>query len=179
MECGFSAFSLGSCCAVSTCGVREGAAGAHAHLGHPLMGLKLRPPVTSNLSPAPLAFLHLTKSLSRTSVTPGWGPFQPADLDAESGSGRSRVLRVKGRVRLPQAGRFQDVATLPIDQEAAGIEVHLVAWRLEVQGHCGHSRVRAGALSGPVLTTQFQGTVFLSTKGLGSHCLLSAALPPP
>lgn len=71
---------------------------------------------------------------------------QAADLDGESSSGQSGALRVKASVGLPQAGRFQDVATLPVDEEAPSIEVHLVAWCLEVQGHCGYSRVRTGAL---------------------------------
>lgn len=80
---------------------------------------------------------------------------QAANLDGESSSGGSRALGVKVCVRLPQAGRFQDVAALPVDEEAPRIEVHLIAWRLEVQGHCGHSGVRR-ALGGPLLTL-FQG----------------------
>lgn len=70
---------------------------------------------------------------------------QAANLDGESSSGGSRALGVKVCVRLPQAGRFQDVAALPVDEEAPSIEVHLIAWRLEVQGHCGHSGVRMGS----------------------------------
>lgn len=38
---------------------------------------------------------------------------------------------------------FQHVTTAPIAQEAPGVQVHLVAWSLEVEGHC---RDRDGAI---------------------------------
>lgn len=38
-----------------------------------------------------------------------------------------------------QAGGLQHVAAAPVAQEAPGVEVHLVARRLEVEGHCGDS----------------------------------------
>lgn len=86
---------------------------------------------------SPLQPGSLWTRTSRASSAP-----RAADLDGESSFGGSRALRVKVCVGLPQAGRFQDVATLPVDEEAPRIEIHLVARRLEVQGHCGHNRVR-------------------------------------
>lgn len=62
---------------------------------------------------------------------------QAADLDCQSSSRGSGALRVKGGVALPQVCRLQDIATLPIYEEAPCVEVHLVAWSLEVQSHCG------------------------------------------
>lgn len=38
---------------------------------------------------------------------------------------------------------FQHITTAPIAQEAPGVQVHLIAWRLEVEGHC---RDRDGAI---------------------------------
>lgn len=40
-----------------------------------------------------------------------------------------------------QAGGLQHVATAPIAQEAPGVQVHLIAWCLEVEGHCGVRRM--------------------------------------
>ena len=98
---------------------------------------------------------------------------QASDLDGESRSGGPRILRVKGCVGLPQTGGFQDIAALPVDEEAPGIEVHLVTRCLEVQGHCGHSRGGQGllvalssllSLGGSLLSLQ---TDFVR-RGLGS-----------
>ena len=155
MEFGFSAFSLGSCCAVSTCR-DDGEPQPGPHWGRkPLaLGTHPKPPAgdTETGGPAPPApGLRCPRAaLWGTSPDPGQVTLQAADLDGERGSGGSRTLRVKGRVRLPQAGGFQDVATLPIDEEAPSIEVHFVTWRLEVQGHCGHTGGRTGVLSGPL-----------------------------
>lgn len=38
-----------------------------------------------------------------------------------------------------QAEGLQDVAAAAVGQEAPGVQVHLVARRLEVEGHCGDS----------------------------------------
>lgn len=40
-----------------------------------------------------------------------------------------------------QAGGLQHVATASIAQEAPGVQVHLIAWCLEVEGHCGDRRM--------------------------------------
>lgn len=47
---------------------------------------------------------------------------------------------------------FQHVTTTPVAQEAPGVQVHLIAWRLEVEGHC---RDRDGAIGVDVAS---QGT---------------------
>ena len=113
---------------------------------------------------------------------------QASDLDGESRSGGPRILRVKGCVGLPQTGGFQDIAALPVDEEAPGIEVHLVTRCLEVQGHCGHSRGGQGllvalssllSLGGSLLSLQ---TDFVR-RGLGSlqrgsPCLGESTTPP-
>lgn len=153
MELGFSAFSLGSCCAVSTCAGRVRGAAARPEA--------LTPP--SRALPRPLlssGWCHPQRG------DPGQGRAQASDLDGESCSGGPRTLRVKGCVGRPQTDRFQDVAALPVDEEAPGIEVHLVTRCLEVQGHCGHSRGKAGPLSGPLLTAQSQGLTALPADRL-------------
>lgn len=160
MELGFSAFSLGSCCAVSTCAGRRGwgcslARGAHTTL----LGL-----------PQVFVVLGLVPPPQRG---PGQGMAQASDLDGESRSGGPRTLRVKGCVGLPQTGGFQDVAALPVDEEAPGIEVHLVTRCLEVQGHCGHSRGGQGLLVALSSLFSLRGSLLsLQTdcvrRGLGS-----------
>lgn len=62
---------------------------------------------------------------------------QPTHLDCQSSSGGSRALRVKGGVELPEVSRFEDVATLPVYEEAPCVEVHLITRSLKVQSHCG------------------------------------------
>lgn len=153
MELGFSVFSLGSCCAVSTCAGRRGAAARPEALTPPSRALP-RPPLSSG-------WCHPRRG------DPGQGTAQASDLDGESRSGGPRTLRVKGCVGRPQTDGFQDVATLPVDEEAPSIEVHLVTRCLEVQRHCGHSRGEAGPLSGPLLTAQSQGLTALPTDRLG------------
>lgn len=119
----------------------------------------------------------------RPSLSSGWchprrgdagqGTAQASDLDGESRSGGPRTLRVKGCVGLPQTGGFQDVAALPVDEEAPGIEVHLVTRCLEVQGHCGHSRGGQGLLVALSSLLSLRGSLLsrqtdFVRRGLGS-----------
>lgn len=79
---------------------------------------------------------------------------QATDLDCQSSSGGSRALGVKGGVELPEVSGFQDIAALPIYEEAPRVEVHLIARSLKVQSHCGvDNRVEQGDLSSLLLTT--------------------------
>lgn len=48
----------------------------------------------------------------------------------------SRVLGVEVGLGVAQEGRFEDVSTATIGKEAALVQVHLLPWSLEVQGHC-------------------------------------------
>lgn len=50
---------------------------------------------------------------------------------------RGQAIGVKPRVFVTQEFGFQDVSTAPVWKEEALVQVHLAAWRLEVQCHCG------------------------------------------
>lgn len=80
-------------------------------------------------------------------VAPGraWGWCHPAGLQvaptlAGGGDAHPDVQHEAAGaldVGAAQEGGLQHVATAPIAQEAPGVQVHLVARRLEVEGHCG------------------------------------------
>lgn len=57
----------------------------------------------------------------------------------------SRVLRVKVGRGAAQETRFQDVSTATVGEEAALVQVHLLARCLEVQSHCGNKGINKAA----------------------------------
>jgi len=75
----------------------------------------------------------LSPSRDAGGTHPGAGPGEAGcphpDLQRQAAGALSRGAA--------QAGGLQDVAAAPVAQEAPGIQVHLIARRLEVEGHCG------------------------------------------
>lgn len=119
MELGFSAFSLGSCCAVSTYRRGRGQVLLGPPWGHthPCPSGTLSPVSSHIVSPVQMQTCGLpharpipdlpclsspqTGASPELALTRGGGVDQAADLDCQSSSRGSRALRVKGGVALP------------------------------------------------------------------------------